>query len=270
LGFELFPFKIHTLPDIFRGGEDVNSTNWCTVRVRGGFVWTTTVSTSSYVNGTDMMQNVAYRDIYAVPSSSWDITLPTGSAQNPTYFWIEVNTSISGSSPSSSYWLRYGNNPVSSSVGNPTPWTSFPNQSSNYIPIGYVDCYTSSSVKQAIIRQVLETDVLSSGGGFNYHHINNDFSNSFQAGTVYYWDPNGNYTSSYTSTPPLFTGLWYCSNNINAPSGTRIYPTYPVPPSASWHPMTPMIPITLCVNGQSTNYFGCLIPSGSYPSQSLI
>ena len=166
LGFDLFPFKLYVLPDAFRGTGDVSSTNWRTLRVRGGFVFTNQVSSASFVNGTDMFQQYAYADMYPSSSAtmaisgqipaSYDYLLSTGSTDNPVWFWIENS--------SSAYYLRYNNNPVSSSIGNPNPWTSFPQANSNYIPIGTVDCYTSASVNQALIRQFLTTDVLAVGG----------------------------------------------------------------------------------------------------------
>src|SRR5579863_2470569 len=51
IGFELYPFKIYVLPDVFRGTTVVNDTNWRTVRVRGGYVLTEKVTTGSIVNG---------------------------------------------------------------------------------------------------------------------------------------------------------------------------------------------------------------------------
>jgi hypothetical protein len=53
---------------------------------------------------------------------------------------------------------------VVTSPGNPNTWPNFPTANASYIPIGLVDCYSSSSVNQALIRQFLDYDVLLSGG----------------------------------------------------------------------------------------------------------
>ena len=239
LGFDLFPFKIYILPDIFRGGFNPNSTNWCTVRVRGGFVFTDNVSTASYVIGTDLFQNYAYQSTYPL-SSSFDIQMPTGSTQNPVWFWIEKSTSGSLATGSLyNYYLRYGNNPVSSSLGNPTPWTNFPQQNSNYIPVGLVDCYTSASQKQALIRQFLETDVLSSGGG-GLTYVDWDYSASIAKNTIVRIDLTRNdyaipwSVPSGSVLPPLSGPTFICIKDVpSIASGLRdltkniYYPFYP-------------------------------------------
>jgi len=294
LGFDLFPFKIYILPDIYRGGN-LNNTSWQTVRVRGGFVLIDNVSTSSYVNGTDMFQNYAYANTYPSASygltASYDITLSTSQSLNPTWFWIEKNQTISGSSPSSSYWLRYGNNPTSSSLGNPTPWVSFPTANSNYIPIGTVDCYTSQSQNQALIRQFLTTDVLLSGGGaINYYFYNE--SASYNKDDFIFVSYNAQFTTSFitpsgSNTAAMTPGCFIAAQNVPAApssgsnsSGSRTpfnyyYPIWPIWPITSsihttvgadggiysgskcnqiyWNPIAPEILLQICVNGNNVN-----------------
>ncbi len=159
LDFELYPFKIYVVPTLFRSGGDVTqfTNNWRTVRVRGGFVLNNIVSTSSYVNGCDGFQNYPYSNAYgsaSIVTSSIDYTIPV--TQSMYWFWIENTTG--------SYNLRYGANPVSSSLGNPTPWVGFPSASANYIPIGWVDSRSSASINQLVIRQFLTSDIISTGG----------------------------------------------------------------------------------------------------------
>ena len=158
---ELFPFKIYSLSSVFRPTTDsanyTSSVNWRTVRVRGGLVLTNTVATSSFVNGTDRMQDYSYYNMYGdLTPSSTDIQVPDSSSKY--WFWIEnAGTPISGSP----YILRHGANPTSISSGNPTPWTSFPTANPNYTPIGYVDTLTSSSINRSYVRQILTADVIS-------------------------------------------------------------------------------------------------------------
>lgn len=265
-GFDLYPFKIYILPDAFRGGYGPD--NWRTVRVRGGFVFTDTIATASYVQGTDLFQNYAYANNYPL-SASYDILIPTGSTNNPVWVWIEKSTS--GSPPVGekyNYYLRYGNNPISSSLGNPAPWTTFPAQNSNYIPVGLVDGFSSASIFQLNIRQFLTNDVLSSGGSNNLITTYNE-SSSYNVGDGVVVDCNVSYSANLSFQPPtsstrpaLCAGYFQCRFNVPTTSSRDpfviSYPIYPVPGSSSmvivsgsirnnycWFPVTPMLPTCL-------------------------
>lgn len=171
--FEFFPFKIYTVTDQFRPSYDIaqytSSINWRTVRVRGGLVLTQTVSTSSFVYGTDTMQNYAYYNYF--PTSSvgyYDYQVPSNTSNY--WFWIEQLTASLNGTP---YQLRQAADPRVSSSLNPNPWIDFPtvdtitsgsSGSFTRIPIGYCDTLTSGSQNTMYIRQFLTTDVLTSGG----------------------------------------------------------------------------------------------------------
>ena len=293
LGFDLFPFKIYILPDMFRG-NNLNGTSWRTVRVRGGFVFTDQVATSSYVNGTDMFQNYAYANTFtgtasytSVVPTSYDITLPTDQADNPVWFWIE-------NAGSSSYYLRYGNNPVSASLGNPTPWTSFPDADADYIPVGLVDAYSSASSQQILIRQFLTSDVLLSGGSSPSNWYDYNESASYKHGDFVWVDYNNQYTRSFTDdTPPLCPGCFYVAKDVPQNSGSLrppinyYFPLYPNWSNSTssivtkvtdvsspylsqscnqifFEPISPMTLLSLCIDGVSTNAAVCATISGSF------
>ena len=277
LGFDLYPFKIHTVPDIFRGGGN----NWNTVRVRGGYVLANQVATSSIVNGTDMQQAYAYNNYYPVTNdgttSSFDITLSTQQSQNPTWFWIEN----SGSVPANpNWWLRYGNNPTISSSGNPNPWNTYPVADPNHIPIGIVDCYTQASQGQALIQQFVDSDIVSAGGGSSTAWVEYDISSSYAAGTIVFVDPTKNYSISFIASssqtyPPLCPGAYMTRAAIPSQNSGSIrnsfnywYPYYPtIPDSASFSysgslcnynyygPISPMFLASMCVNRITTQYW---------------
>jgi len=172
--FEFFPFQIYTLSDQFRPAGFTD--NWHTVRVRGGFVMTNLVATSSYVNGTDGFWNYAESNNFSnqnssnqIVTASYDITVPS-SSYGPMWFWIEKTNP----GPTETYNLRYSVTPTSVSSGNPNPWATFPSASANYIPVGYCDAYSSASQYTLLTRQLLYSDVLlsggSSGGGTSANH----------------------------------------------------------------------------------------------------
>jgi hypothetical protein len=273
LGYDLYPFKIYVLPDQFRGFDP---DGWHKVRVRGGFVFTDNVTTSSYVLGTDMFQNYAYQNTFPM-TASYDITLPTDSNSNPIWFWIEKTPSASVSS----YNLRYGNNPIVSSLGNPTPWSTFPAQNAAYIPVGLVDAYTSASSYQLLIRQFLETDVLSSGGAGLIWKGEYTESSSYAVNDVTRVNCQLSYSFNFTSGsaghPQGSAGLFICSLAVPASSSRNIYnayyPIYPYIPSSSiqtvtvgtssyianqtfWTAMAPMYPAMSCdASGNNLNTF---------------
>lgn len=175
LDFDFFPFKLYNVPDQFRPQVDTMqytaSANWRTFRVRGGLVLTQFVSTGSFVNGTDGMQNYSYYNFYPGTSpatvGTYDIQVPLNTSQY--WFWIEQTGSFSNAALSGSpYYLRYGSNPATASApGNPNGWINFPSASvstsGSYFPIGYVDTATSGSQNYAFVRQMQVGDVLSSG-----------------------------------------------------------------------------------------------------------
>jgi hypothetical protein len=271
--------------------------------VRGGFVFTDTISTASYVQGTDMFQNYAYKNTFPL-SSSYDISLSTSVSANPIWFWIEKNQSGSfAPGESNNYNLRWGNNPISSSLSNPNPWVSFPTQNSNYIPVGLVDCYTSASSSQALIRQFLTTDVLSSGGGTIKISYFNDSASYTHNEDIVLVDPThapfsaSMYPFSGSSTPNIGVGTYLCAIDVpflvtssSTNSGSRspynvYYPFWPPIPSGSlklvnstdqwsgslanqnyWFPITPMSP--LCIEG-TTLFISYLDPSGSFNVNNL-
>jgi len=167
MDFGFFPFEIYTLPVEFRPTGDIAqytaSINWRTVRIRGGLVLTETVSTGSFVWGTDMMQNYSYDSILP-PSNvgTYDIQVPQNTPQY--WFWIE-NSGSANISGSSQYYLRYSADPtMADDIGNPVPWATFPSASSNYIPIGYVDTATSGSINVIYSRQFVNSDIILQGG----------------------------------------------------------------------------------------------------------
>lgn len=211
----LTPFQIYRISDSLRGYQNSQisaSTNWHTVRVRGGLVLTANVSTGSFVTGTDMMQNFAYNDY--LPSASYgpyDIIVPTLTPQY--WFWIE-------SQSTSSYTLRYAQDPTIVSAGNPNTWVGFPSASSNYIPIGWVDTYTSASIRRAYVRQLQVGDVVSSGGG------------SGIVGEVYKgrYDPSASY--SLQNEVRVLPGYDYGTKNITIGCWVCVYPV-PLYPSGS-------------------------------------
>ena len=171
LDLDLFPFEIYTLPQEFRPTIDqaqyTSSINWRTVRVRSGLILNSLVSTGSFVNGTDGMQNFAYYNF--LPSSSQaqvgpcDIQVPINTPQY--WFWIEESGSLNSTNPSP-YFLRYSSTPGTADsgpiIGNPNGWMNWPTASNSYIPIGYVDTNTSGSQNIAYVRQFLNSDYLSS------------------------------------------------------------------------------------------------------------
>lgn len=259
--FEFFPFKIYTVPTIFRPQTDqaqyTSSINWRTVRVRGGLVLTTLVTTGSYVNGTDGMQNYAYYNYLPANSvGSYDIQVPANTPQY--WFWIETSGSYSVGSPSP-YYLRYSSTPQTpDSSGNPNGWSGFPSTTNNLgspnLVIGYVDTYTSSSQNHAYVRQILDTDVLAAG-------TNISSSNWFK----------GTYNSLVTYYPgdgvQLFTGgnagTWISIATSSIVGMAPIFPI-PVPPSSSyWANISLGIQAqSTCVAGTTkTQYFNATTPS---------
>lgn len=277
LGFDLFPFKIYVLPDSIRTNNqsNTNTTNWRTVRVRGGYVLTDTVSTGSYVQGCDGFQEYAYGNTYNVTSASADIVLNTNSFY---WFWIEeIGTS---------YNIRYGVNPVTSSTGNPNPWTSFPTADAQHIPIGYVDTEASASIQQALIRNLIDSDIVIKGGnGSSYAAWN--YTSSYNVGTDIFVDFTKSQPLSMTTTnsvnfPPLSGGHFRVvipvPDSSSRNSGNLYYPHFPtLPPSASvtvsgstynqvfFQPLAPVQYISSCINNVTVDGFGYWYPfSASY------
>jgi hypothetical protein len=276
LGFDLYPFKVYVLPDIYRGPDP---DNWHTVRVRGGYVFTSTVATSSYVTGSDGMHGYAYANSYG-SGTVGDILLPTGSNQNPIWFWIE-------NSGGTNWSVRYNNNPSVSSVGNPNPWTSFPSADSNHIPIALIDAYTSSSQYQTLCRQFVTDDIISSGGGSSQWYAF-DVSASYSIGSIVWVDPNGYYPIPFSASvtasvpPPLCPGAFMVSNPVPActtgsrASGSYYYPIYPLWTSASvwtvsgsvvnqifYEPISPMLIMYPCINNVATPVWVCGVMQGA-------
>lgn len=276
LGFELYPFKIYVLPDVFRGTTTPSATNWRTVRVRGGYVLTEQVATGSIVNGCDGFQEYAYANTVDNYTTGSDILVD---ANTFWWFWIEETSS-------SYYNLRYGSNPTASSVGNPNPWTGFPTADAQHIPIGYVDSATSASQNQLLIRNLIDSDVVIKGGGsISWQYWN--YSGSFPQGTIVYVDPNATYPglsfypTSGSTAPPLSAG-WYVTlfgipNSGSRTAGEYYYPFFPtwsgsheVTVSGSVHnriyygSLTPLGPGYGCdSSGNTIAGFGLFIPSGS-------
>lgn len=297
LGFELFPFKIYVLPDIIRG-SNLDNTSWSTVRVRGGFVFTSIVGSASYVNGTDMFQQYAYQNTYPL-SSSYDIALGSGAFN---WFWVEKNQTIAGPAPEHSYYLRYGSNPQSASLGNPTPWATFPTANANYIPIGWVDTQSSASINQALIRQFVTNDIVLQGGSSTAWK-EWSLSSSYAPNDLVKVNPRGS-TFGLTwvtypqtgSNPGLVPGLFQCMVAVqgsgsltgsavgkSADGHNWIYPIYPTPPSSSqvvisgstanaviWYPLDPYYPIQACDSlGNFTNAWAAGDFSSSFNNAQL-
>ena len=141
------PFKIYQLPQTHRD-TPAPSTDWLKFRVRAGRVIVSDV-TAVDVSGTGMDGYNLDPDSDFIPTVSvTDITVSSGVEAH--WFWIELSTS--GSSPTAT--LKNGATPTSAG------WTSFPNLDGLHIPIGFVDTDTDSDNQQAIIRQLLRTDLI--------------------------------------------------------------------------------------------------------------
>jgi len=299
-GFDLFPFKIYSINSNLRPQSDIGtytgSANWRTVRVRSGLVLTELVSTGSFVNGTDRMEQYSYNDNYGStlsnlnsysPNSNinYDIQIPLSQSQH--WFWIEQSSSFTSGS---NYYLRHSATPTTSSISNPNPWLLFPIASATLIPIGYVDTNTSQSIKQAFVRQMLTTDVISSGGnGITWRGLY-DESASYSPNDEVFVDPNlGHYTlpfqvDSSSFIQPLCGGDFICKVAVPsaAISGSRNtlnywYPIYPPIPTSSvimvsgsmanqviWDPVSPMFLSVDCdYLGNNINTFKNGVVSGS-------
>jgi hypothetical protein len=185
--YKLHPFAIYNLPDVFRTGDNQvdYDTNWRTVRVRGGYVLTTLVSTGSFVIGTDLQQAYPYQNYYPSTSSfsgsgtssysPYDVTIPVNTPEY--WFWINTN--------SGSYTLSHGATPATPVSGG--AWSNYPSASTTNIPIGYVDTNISASINLAYVRQFLTTDVLASGGSSTTSSISTGMNprGIWQSGTTY-------------------------------------------------------------------------------------
>lgn len=157
-GLTMYPFKIYNIPSIYRTSSSLN--DWRTFNIRNGYVLTKYVSTGSLssVWGTD---GVPYPDqaYYPQPIGKGDIVVPENEGQY--WFWIEE---LMPPDPvSGSYIIRHGNDPKTISSGNPQPWENFPSSSEKHTMIGYVDTKTSASIYYPYVRQMLRTDVISTG-----------------------------------------------------------------------------------------------------------
>lgn len=157
--FDFFPFKIYNLPDEFQVNS-FSSDNWRKVNIRGGYVFTQTFDTgSTFVNGTDRMEPVAYQNILSPPPyNAGQYTVPTGSAQY--WFWVEKSGSFVSGSP---YFLRYASNPLTpDSASNPNGWTNWPSASANNYVLGYADTSTQAPNNTMIFRQIQVGDIVTS------------------------------------------------------------------------------------------------------------
>ena len=162
--FDLFPFKLYNLPDEFQ----VNSfspDNWHTINVRGGYVFVNQINTgSTFVNGTDRMESVAYQNILSSPPyTAGQYVVPTGS--NQYWFWVETSGSTISGSP---YFLRASSTPqTSDAYYNPNGWTSWPSASEGEYIIGYVDTVSQAASNFSVIRQFQHSDILSAGNNIS-------------------------------------------------------------------------------------------------------
>ena len=158
---DMYPFRIYSVPPYLRYATNTSGSFWRTVKVRGGCVLTSTVSTGSIVWGTDMSQLPDLSN-YPLPLNKYDIEVPVSQSQY--WFWVaSLTSSLAGTG---SYLLAHGANPKVASISNPYPWTTFPSASTSYIPIGFVDTNTSGSRNQLIVRQYLRNDIISMGGNY--------------------------------------------------------------------------------------------------------
>lgn len=158
---EMYPFRIYSPPAWTYNPPSTDNTSWRSFRIRSGYVLTSLVVTQS-VFGTDGYK-WADRQTYPFPVTDNLYTVPI--SQSSYWFWIEKPQTYLGDA-TGSYIIRYGENPKVVSTGNPTPWTTFPSASATHIPIGFVDTYTSGSIQQSYVRQLLRTDVISTGGNY--------------------------------------------------------------------------------------------------------
>ncbi len=160
LQFDFYPFRIYSIPQIFRGPN--NADNWRTFKVRNGEVLTDIVANVSssftgsptWVFGTD---GVPYPDSNVLPSpiTVGDIMAPESASRF--YFWIEtLNPALANTG---SNIIQYGTDPRT--VGIQHTWDTFPSSSANHIIIGYVDTATAGSSHTAFIRNYVRADITS-------------------------------------------------------------------------------------------------------------
>jgi hypothetical protein len=153
-----------------------------------------------------------------------------------------------------------------------------------------VDAYTSSSVRQLLIRQYVTSDIISSGGGgINWKGVYNE-SSSYAVNDWVFIDPNRippypNLAPTSASAPFTY-GEFICkvsvpaynSSSLNGGrnTGSYWYPTYPLPPSSSqviisgstynqiyWDAVSPMFASQFCVNGSTQTVLINGVISGS-------
>lgn len=132
---ELHPFKIYQLPYWLRATP--GASDWRKFRIRAGWcLGANATGTDGHDTDPDAAE-IAEADMA-------DITVPDETAAF--WFWIaDADTA-----------------PVVKSEATatkPTEWTA------TLIPIGFVDTDTYSAENRAVIRQLLRTDVISTGGG---------------------------------------------------------------------------------------------------------
>jgi hypothetical protein len=156
LDLDLFPFKLYNLPDDFQPNP-FSGSNWQTINVRGGYVFTTTLNTgSTFVNGTDRMEANSYYNFLQNPTSVGQYVVPITCSQY--WFWVEKSGSAVSGSP---YFLRYSSTPqTTDNIGNPNGWLNWPSSSNNSYVLGYADTNTSGAYGIMLVRQVQVGDIL--------------------------------------------------------------------------------------------------------------
>jgi len=155
----LHPFKLYQLPSMYRQAHDP-ATDWLRWRVRAGRVLETDAA------GTDGIDTDPDSESY--PDSAPDIIIPSGIAKF--WFWIEIGMDSFGATTAQVF---YGDNPKVSRYPadgdalwtSDNPWTSFPVPDANHVPVGWIDTATNAGNKQAVVRQLLRTDLEQVGGG---------------------------------------------------------------------------------------------------------
>lgn len=191
-GLSVFhPFKIYppsnSWPNSNSAWVITNTTGsdhfWRTFRVRNGLVLTTTVlglqiegGGGQYgVKGCDQCdlpydENWMYRgdQVTFIPNVP-EIVVPENTAN--WVFWVEVYV-VSGTNYAVLRYAADPDGPPSDHYTDPThlnadwdstnPWTGYPSPDSTHFVIGLVDTVTLN--QQAIVRQLLTTDILASGG----------------------------------------------------------------------------------------------------------
>lgn len=130
---ELFPFAIYQLPSVLRAAPAAN--DWLKFRVRAGKYLGVDVSGTDGANDDPDSESLFEAD-------TLDISVPSGTPS----FW---------------FWLDASNPAAPALKSGVTP----PTFDSSHVAIGMVDTSTNAATRQAVVRQIVRTDIISTGAG---------------------------------------------------------------------------------------------------------